>query len=887
LLTLVTSAGLWVMATAYMRSRHGQPGVVPLFWLGLLLVYVPIAGRLLGMRADRRERISLCLLLCGATLAVHVLSNPTRFVGFDEMLHVATLRQIWSTGQVFGANSLLPVSPYYPGLELATTAVEALTGSSSFVAGVVVLLAARVVLGLALFLLVEHIVDSPRAGGLAVVVYAASPQFVFFNSQYAYQSLALPLALTVLCLAAYASDTLNPRRQRRLVLAELLALATLAVTHHLTGVVVVALLLLWAAVPSRARRAAGRDGRRRDEQMWAAVPGWMRPRVRPWSSSQLPDRLAAFVGMLLVIGWAVLVGQRLAAYLNPIFSSAYDDLAGVFTGTRAGRGLFVDGGGVRTPPWERVVMLASVALLCLGIPPAAWSALRRRSGHRSLMLILTTTALLFPALQLARLTRSGAEVADRTSTFVFLGIAAILGLWLPERATGRVWRAVLLGGITVVFMGQVLLGSGPDWARVPGPYLVSADSRSIDAEALAAAEWAARSLPPGSRFAADRVNGALLGAVGGQRPVTGVAGGSSVADLYFSPTWGQAQDALVRRADIRYVLVDDRLATGRPHVGVYFEDGENGVGPQRHLTRSTLAKFASVPGASLVYDGGPIRIYDLQSVPRASVRVAVAQRSDAPVVCQRRANNLSGQQDGQDHAPPVPSTACAEVWSSENAGTPRPMLLLAIGWAVLGLAALALGALGLSDLVLAPETAPGAIQSLIAVTGVMAVLLAAGFAGSVLGAANSPVPYVVALTPLLFVVERRLPRTWRLRRSSLPPMAPMLRAIGTGAATIAVLTAAVGAARSAVPQASYAPTTLGLAAPDNPSPTVLVTSGDVDNVTFRLEFVQGDRVQRISPLVLGRGDTGVLRLSARRDRTATLHVRLYRTDELVRRLELK
>ena len=50
-----------------------------------------------------------------------------------------------------------------------------------------------------------------RAGGLAVAFYALSSQFVFFNSQFAYQTLALPLALAAVSFIADASALLVRR----------------------------------------------------------------------------------------------------------------------------------------------------------------------------------------------------------------------------------------------------------------------------------------------------------------------------------------------------------------------------------------------------------------------------------------------------------------------------------------------------------------------------------------------------------------------------------------------------------------------------------------------------------------------------------------------------
>ena len=44
---------------------------------------------------------------------------------------------------------MLPVSPYYPGLEMITSAISTTTGLGPFYAGNIVILAARVLMGLA------------------------------------------------------------------------------------------------------------------------------------------------------------------------------------------------------------------------------------------------------------------------------------------------------------------------------------------------------------------------------------------------------------------------------------------------------------------------------------------------------------------------------------------------------------------------------------------------------------------------------------------------------------------------------------------------------------------------------------------------------------------
>ena len=58
----------------------------------------------------------------------------------------------------------------------------------------------------------------------------------------------------------------------------------------------------------------------------------------------------------------------------------------------------------------------------------------------------------------------------------------------------------LIGGTTIVYLGGTLLGSSPDYIRLPGPYLPSADFRTQDPETLAAVGWAGRHLPTGVQW---------------------------------------------------------------------------------------------------------------------------------------------------------------------------------------------------------------------------------------------------------------------------------------------------------------------------------------------------------------------------------------------------
>jgi hypothetical protein len=219
-----------------------------------------------------------------------------------------------------------------------------------------------------------------------------------------------------------------------------------------------------------------------------------------------------------------------------------------------------------------------------------------------------------------RLTERGAEAANRGAAFLFVAIAFALATWLVEQPfgarLGRRWMTAACAWATIIFLGGVTVGWPPPWARMPGPYLPAADSRSIEREGLAAAAWTRALLGPDNRLIADRTNRLLMGAYGEQRPVTGYADKVQISQVFLAPTLGPAERQIMRAGRVRYVLIDRRLSDGLPSAGVYFERGE--VPGNLHtapIDPAALTKFDTLAGVSRLFDSGNIVIYDVAGLP--------------------------------------------------------------------------------------------------------------------------------------------------------------------------------------------------------------------------------------------------------------------------------
>lgn len=583
LATLAGSAALLLQAVGYALGWAGSTGPALLAWYGGLVLLVAVfAPVLTGRGLSGTQRMAGSLALTLLLHASYLLSNPVLATRFDESLHVTTLLGLTGGDGWFASNPMLPVSPHYPGLELATAAVAWLTGLPLMVCQVAVVLLARAAFVVALFALASRVGGSTRVGSTVVLLYAATSQFYFFNAQYSYQTVAVALLVAAAAFLLRAYD--DPARWPWLPLvAAQVCLAALTVTHHLTS---------WLALLGLAALAllhlVGRERRR----------------------ARLAGTTVALAA-LVTAAWTALVVPLLASYLGPVFETAGVEVRALLE-LDTGRQLLADGGGDPAPVWQVGVMAAAILLWCLLLVPAAWAGLRGRTlSGRPVRLLPLGLAVVYPALPLARFSPTASEVADRASTFVGLGLALVVGIWVASRS-GQL-RGLVTAGAVVLVLGGTILGSGPDWQRVPGPYVAGAEQRSVDSEAVAVGEWAGTYLPAGSRIASDTTLDRVLPNFAPVLPVTGADGSVNTTPVFAARWLTDAELGLLREGEVDFVVVDTRLAGQTVRSGSFFEAGSS-FGPGAvTVDPVSITKFAITPGFDLVLDG-PIRVYDVRSL---------------------------------------------------------------------------------------------------------------------------------------------------------------------------------------------------------------------------------------------------------------------------------
>ncbi len=194
-------------------------------------------------------------------------------------------------------------------------------------------------------------------------------------------------------------------------------------------------------------------------------------------------------------------------------------------------------------------------------------------------------------------------------------LAVFITQFFPVSTLSLLRRSLLTGMMTFVFLGGIILGSGSNFALLPGPYEVIADSRSLEPQGMEAAQWAAIHLQNGGLVATDRINQILMGTYGNQQIATSITTKIDLSPVFLSVQLGSKEIALLRQTHIHYLVVDLRLSAALPLLGFYYEQSEeNAFQHTVPVSIIALTKFHHFPNIGRIFDSGDIIIYDVERV---------------------------------------------------------------------------------------------------------------------------------------------------------------------------------------------------------------------------------------------------------------------------------
>jgi len=415
------SLGAAVLVKDYAWARTAPPNY-SLFWFGTFCMFVPLVLLALSRRSSERIVVSSIALIGLSSYLPSFLRAPGRPVFGDAMGHYLSVEEALRTGQLFTANAVVPISKFYPGLHVVVAAIVRLTGAPIWGVATFLIACAHVATVLGIYAICTAFTPNKRGAALAAVIYSISPEYIFFDGLFAYESLAMPLLVWTLAFALHANNRRNDTE--RFVLVALSGVTGLccALTHHITSYALAVLLIAIAIFQLLYRQS---------------------------KQARLFLGLGGFIG-ICAIGWVVLTGAPIVSYLDYFPRTAFDSIGPIFHKVLGEHNTVIVGSAPATPtrslftgstlpPYERyaayVVQIISLVGLCAGF----WRLRKRLSGPIvALALLAFSYFILLPL----RLSPAGEAGAGRVSTFQWVGIAVVAGIGLAEPALVRATRAV-------------------------------------------------------------------------------------------------------------------------------------------------------------------------------------------------------------------------------------------------------------------------------------------------------------------------------------------------------------------------------------------------------------------------------------------------------------
>jgi hypothetical protein len=582
---LFASIGLFLcsLANALSRATLAPPSII--YWVGLLVIALPIFFRLTSEKPSDRERLALVLLLGLALYGVKVVHDGIFFTFSDEYVHAFNVHNIGKYNHLYHFNPAISTSPYYPGLEGATSALTMLTGSSIYLSGTILVGAARLTFMAGLYFLFARLSGSPRGAGIGVAIYTGTSNFLFWGAQFSYESLSLPLLVVVL-MAFVEREEAPPKARGAWAVPIVLGILAITITHHLSSYAL-ALIFVALAVLYRVMKIE---------------------KPNPWPFAVLS------VGAAL--SWLLIAARSTTGYLFPVLDEAVKAIWKTASGESAPRTLFHQASSsaetvAATPLPARALALLAVAILAAGAFVGLRQVWRRERGKPMVLLFCAGAVAFFAALTL-RFAPAAWETGNRAGGYFFIGLAFVCIYGAAEflrrgpKPTRR--RFLLTGALGVVLVGGAI--SGWPWdIQLARPLQATADGDEIDSESLALAEFARERLD-GARFAAPESDARLLLTPGGQVAYGGQ--GPDIEDIVDEPHFESWQLGLLHEHHLPFVVADRRQLSEDTLRGGYFSvRGQYGNVLRE---RGVVHKFARIP-AGRVWQSGRIVLFNLGDRP--------------------------------------------------------------------------------------------------------------------------------------------------------------------------------------------------------------------------------------------------------------------------------
>lgn len=248
--TLASSVALGLFGILYSyaqaRANVSLYEVSLLFWLSYFATTLPFVLVIIAPSSRFWSRIGSLVGFAFATSLPKIFRSLEGPLYADEFGHLKAVRDIMETGSVSWWNSIVNPVTDFSVLHYFTAFIVEITKLDLWEVANWLVIVFHIFTLLGVFALLR-IKFSPRAAAVGALIYAANPNWMFFHSRFAYETLAVMLLFWLLFFIIRGLESPAGQRALMLIISGPI-IFILSQTHHITFAAALILSLTYAIV---------------------------------------------------------------------------------------------------------------------------------------------------------------------------------------------------------------------------------------------------------------------------------------------------------------------------------------------------------------------------------------------------------------------------------------------------------------------------------------------------------------------------------------------------------------------------------------------------------------------------------------------------------------
>jgi hypothetical protein len=569
-LSALAASGCLLSVSNYVSATRGGELPYYLFWLAFGLAVLPIGWIGLRKATGPSARTSLILVLSFWSVIPKWVRTGIRPLYADEYQSFRLLENIATTGHPVVSANIIAIGGSFPGMEYLTYFVHLVTSLGLFSSAFAVAAIAHIAELMGAYALCSAVSGSRRAGVAGGLIFFLNPSFLFFDAQYAYETLSLALVLWGFLFAYLAVTGGWQGQDKGLVrltrvqcgVMSILFTTAILLTHHVSSGLNALVLLIYAIFVSVLRRFRS--------------PGSAESALIAWI-------LAGFAFVTTTLRyWEI--HALLAHYLQPVlsFGSQISQIFHFFGigGGSTNRSPF----GASSAPWFEVISAyLMVPILLVGFLGALLVLMRKWRDVSAIVYTSALLALMFFVSVPLTTSRNLVETAHRSWAYSFIGLAILIaaavepffasGFQFRKRSlqVGSSRRSVVVTCVTVILcvavvsLGSVTSGTSTEY-RFPTKEIAGDDPNAINTQTSLVDEYFAIHGDHGQGILADRMTSHQISVL----PDTYMVLNLYVIPLTFYKKLSWFDFIQFRRKDVQYVEMNSEMDKVVPDLGFWY-----------------------------------------------------------------------------------------------------------------------------------------------------------------------------------------------------------------------------------------------------------------------------------------------------------------------------